>query len=90
MPTTLPTLRPLWTKRYDLILCIGFMMADTLSEIAASYPDKSFAIIDNGSVGPNVTGVNFATEQCSYLVGVAAATMTQTNNVGFVIGMVSP
>ena len=85
-----PNLETAVDEGYDLILCIGFMMADTLSEVAANYPDKSFAIIDNGSVGPNVTGVTFATEQCSYLVGVAAATMTQTNNVGFVIGMVSP
>ena len=65
-------------------------MADTLKEVAANYPDQTFAIVDNSSVGDNVIGVNFATEQCSYLVGVAAATMTQTNNVGFVIGMVSP
>lgn len=77
-------------EKYDLILCIGWMMADTLKGIAEQYPDQAFAIIDNGSVGPNVTGVNFATEQCSYLVGVIAAKMTKTNNVGFVIGMVSP
>ena len=58
--------------------------------MAEKNPDQAFAIIDNGSVADNVTGVNFATEQCSYLVGVAAASMTKTNNVGFVIGMVSP
>ena len=40
--------------------------------------------------GDNVVGINFATEQCSYLVGVIAATMTETKNVGFVVGMVSP
>lgn len=85
-----PNLETAVDEGYDLILCIGFMMADTLAEVAASYPDQAFAIIDNASVGDNVIGVNFATEQCSYLVGVAAATMTETNNVGFVIGMVSP
>ena len=75
---------------YDLIIGVGWMMADQLGEVAADYPDQKFAIIDNGSVGDNVVGVNFATEQCSYLVGVIAATMTETKNVGFVVGMVSP
>lgn len=85
-----PNLETAVDEGYDLILCIGFLMADTLKEVAANYPDQTFAIVDNSSVGDNVIGVNFATEQCSYLVGVAAATMTKTNNVGFVIGMVSP
>jgi len=75
---------------YDLIIAVGWMMADQLAEVAAEYPEQKFAIIDNGSVGENVVGINFATEQCSYLVGVIAATMTQTKNVGFVVGMVSP
>ncbi len=75
---------------YDLVIAVGWMMADTLSEVAAEYPEQKFAIIDNGSVGDNVVGINFNTEQCSYLVGVIAGTMTQTKNVGFVIGMVSP
>jgi len=75
---------------YDLIIAVGWMMADQLAEVAAEYPEQKFAIIDNGSVGENVVGINFATEQCSYLVGVIAATMTETKNVGFVVGMVSP
>ena len=75
---------------YDLIIAVGWMMADQLAEVAEAYPDQKFAIIDNGSVGDNVVGVNFATEQCSYLVGVVAATMTQTKNVGYVVGMISP
>ena len=75
---------------YDLVIAVGWMMADQLAEVAEAYPDQKFAIIDNGSVGDNVVGVNFATEQCSYLVGVVAATMTQTKNVGYVVGMISP
>ena len=75
---------------YDLVIAVGWMMADTLQEVAAEYPDQKFAIVDNASVGDNVVGINFKTEQCSYLVGVIAGTMTETKNVGFVIGMVSP
>ncbi len=75
---------------YDLVIAVGWMMADTLQEVAAQYPEQKFAIVDNASVGDNVVGINFNTEQCSYLVGVIAGTMTETKNVGFVIGMVSP
>lgn len=85
-----PNLETLYDEGYDLIICIGWMMADALAEAASAHPEQMYAIIDNGTVGENVVGVNFATEQCSYLVGVAAAAMTETNNVGFVIGMVSP
>lgn len=85
-----PNMETAMDEGYDLIICVGFLMADTLKAVAEANPDQMFAIIDNTSVAENVVGVNFATEQCSYLVGVAAATMTKTNNVGFVIGMVSP
>lgn len=85
-----PNLETAVDEGYDLILCIGFLMADVLGEVSANYPDQQFAIIDNDSVGDNVVGVQFASEQCSYLVGVAAASMTQTDNVGFVVGMVFP
>ena len=85
-----PNLETLYDEEYDLIICIGFMMADAVTEAANAHPEQMYAIIDNASTAPNVTGVNFATEQCSYLVGVAAAKTTKTNKLGFVIGMVSP
>lgn len=83
-------LETLYDEGNDLIICIGWMMADALSEACALHPEQKYAIIDNGSVAENCTGVNFATEQCSYLVGMVAGLTTKTDNVGFVIGMVSP
>lgn len=71
---------------YSLIICVGYLMVDALSEIAPQYPDIQFAIIDAYVDEPNVTGINFASEQCSYLVGVLAAQMSKTNNIGLVMG----
>lgn len=85
-----PNLETLYDEGYDLIIAVGFMMADALKAACEAHPEQMYAIIDNDAVAPNCVGVQFATEQCSYLVGVAAAKMTKTNNVGFVIGMVSP
>lgn len=85
-----PNLETAYDEGHDLILCVGFMMAESFAEAAAKHPEQKYAIIDSGAAGENTVGINFATEQCSYLVGVAAATMTKTDKVGFVIGMVSP
>lgn len=80
----------LFDEGYDLIICVGFLMADACKKAAEAHPEQLYAIIDSDSSAPNVIGVLFAQEQCSYLVGVAAGKMTKTNNVGFVLGMVSP
>lgn len=71
---------------YDLIICVGYLMVDALTEVASQYPDTQFAIIDASVDLPNVTGIKFASEQCSYLVGVIAATMSKTGNIGLVMG----
>ena len=76
---------------YDLIICVGYMLADATREAATANPDQKFAIIDDSSNADldNVTCLTFKQEQCSYLVGYVAGTMTETDNVGFVLGMAS-
>ena len=77
--------------KYDLIICVGYMLANATREAAQANPDQKFAIIDDNSNAdlPNVACLMFAQEQCSYLVGVVAGTMTKSNVVGYVQGMVS-
>ena len=75
---------------YDLIICVGYMLADATREAAEDNPDQKFAIIDDSSIDlPNVACLMFAQEQASYLVGLVAGSVTQTKNVGYVQGMVS-
>ncbi|GLW05485.1 BMP family ABC transporter substrate-binding protein [Microtetraspora sp. NBRC 13810] len=71
---------------YNPIIAVGFAYEPELKTVAAEYPDVQFAIVDAGSVGPNVTGLTFAEQQGSYLAGVAAAAKTKTNHIGFVGG----
>lgn len=77
--------------KYDLIICVGYMLANATREAAQANPDQKFAIIDDNTNAdlPNVACLMFAQEQCSYLVGVVAGTMTKSNVVGYVQGMVS-
>ena len=77
-------------EEYDLIICVGYMLADATKEAAEDNPEQAFAIVDDASIDlPNVACLTFAQEQCSYLVGLVAGYMTKTNTVGYVQGMVS-
>ena len=75
---------------YDLIICVGYMLADATKEAAEDNPEQLFAIIDDASIDlPNVACLMFAQEQASYLVGLVAGSVTQSKVVGYVQGMVS-
>ena len=77
-------------EEYDLIICVGYMLADATREAAEDNPEQCFAIIDDATIDlPNVACLTFAQEQCSYLVGLIAGYMTQSKTVGYVQGMVS-
>ncbi len=75
---------------YDLIICVGYMLADATREAAEANPDQLFAIIDDATIDlPNVACLMFAQEQASYLVGLVAGSVTESKTVGYVQGMVS-
>ena len=77
-------------EEYDLIICVGFMLADATREAAEANPEQLFAIIDDASIDlPNVACLMFAQEQASYLVGLVAGAVTESKTVGYVQGMVS-
>ena len=77
---------------YDLVLCTGFALAEATRKAAEANPDQKFAIIDDNSNADlaNVCCLMFAQEQASYLVGIAAGMMTESNVIGYVQGMVFP
>ena len=76
---------------YDLVICVGYMLADATRAAAEANPDQKFAIIDDESIDlPNVACLMFAQEQASYLVGLVAGSVTQSKTVGYVQGMVFP
>ena len=78
-------------EEYDLIITVGYMLADATREAALDNPDQKFAIVDDATNADleNVACLTFAQEQCSYLVGLIAGYMTQSKTVGYVQGMVS-
>jgi len=68
----------------DLIVTVGFNLADTTAEAADANPDQHFALIDSG-VDPardNVKPLLFNTQEAAYLAGYVAAAMSKTGTVG--------
>lgn len=85
----IPNLRKAVESGAELVWAIGYMMADHLDAVAVDNPDKFFAIIDWETDEPrdNVSYVVFKEHEGSFLVGLVAGLMTESNKIGFIGGM---
>jgi basic membrane protein A len=91
-------LRLLADAGYNPIIAVGFIYSPAAATVAEEYPDVNFAVVDGYATFitgdmveiPNVADLNFAEQEGSFLVGVAAALKTETDNVGFVGGVNGP
>ena len=61
---------------YDLVCCIGFLQADSLTESAESFPDQDFMIVDSVVESSNVASYTFKEHEGSYLAGLMASLLT--------------
>lgn len=77
-------------KDFDLIIGVGFSMADAVKKVSSQFPQKHFAIVDASVPGANVRSLLFDEHEGSYLVGAIAALTTKSGSVGFVGGMDVP
>ena len=84
-----PNIETFVDEDYDLIICIGYALADALKAESAANPDVKFAIVDDASLADvsNVTSLMFEQAQGSYLAGYVAGKTTKKNTVGIVLGM---
>jgi basic membrane protein A len=84
-------LRLLAQGGYNPVIAVGFLYATALKKVAAQFPKTTFGIIDSSVEGANnVTGLTFAENEGSFLVGAAAALKTKTGNVGYIGGCLIP
>ncbi len=76
---------------YDLIISVGYMLAEATYQAAEANPDQMFAIIDDTTCSdlPNVLCLMFEQAEASYLAGYVAGLETESGVVGFVLGMSS-
>ena len=69
------------SQNKDLIITVGFLLADATKAAADANPDAKFAIIDSPSNAANIKGLLFDTSQPSFLAGYLAAGMSETGMV---------
>jgi len=75
----------------DLIISVGYLLADATAAAATAYPDQKFGIIDNGNMDlPNVRGNSTEIDQGTFLAGYLAAALTETGKVGTYVGILFP
>ncbi|MBN1264844.1 MAG: BMP family ABC transporter substrate-binding protein [Anaerolineales bacterium] len=75
----------------DLIIPVGFLLADATTAAAAANPDQLFAIVDvDWVVADNVANLAFQTDEAAFLAGYLAAAVTQTGKVGTFGGVQIP
>jgi basic membrane protein A len=75
----------------DLIIPVGFLLADATSAAADANPDQKFAIVDvNWLAQPNVRGNAANIDQATFLAGYLAAGMTKTGKIGTYVGILFP
>jgi basic membrane protein A len=84
------TMRSFAEKKFDLIVAVGFSMADGIKKVAAQFPNLKFALVDASVELPNVRNLLFEEHQGSFLMGAAAALASKTGKVGFLGGMDVP
>lgn len=82
-------LNKLARENFDLIYGVGYLMEDSISEIADQRKNTNFAIIDAVVDKDNVASITFKEQEGSFLVGVAAALTSKSGKIGFVGGMES-
>jgi basic membrane protein A len=92
-------LRLLAAEHMNLVIGVGFIFTDDVTQLAKEYPDVNFAVVDYAiatdkagnpiSPPPNVAALKFKEEEGSFLVGALAALVSQSKKVGFVAAWTS-
>ena len=77
-----PNLSRLAQQQYDLVIGVGFLMADAIDTVAKKFPNTNFAIIDFSQAGlkskpANVRGLLFKENEAGYLAGYLAALVVE-------------
>jgi basic membrane protein A len=81
----IPNLTTLAQQQFDLIVPVGFLMADATNTVATKVPNANFAIVDFSAAGlkdkpQNVQGLLFKEQEAGYLAGYLAGLWAKDND----------
>ena len=80
--------------KFDLIVAVGFLLADAMAEVADQFPDQKFAIIDGTWLGkPNLMEIGYEENKGSAMVGALSSMVAAHygyDKIGVVLGIEIP
>ena len=74
----------------DLVIALGFTGQEALEKVAQAHPQQSFVLVDAVSDIDNITSITFKENEGSVLAGIVAATVSETQTIGFIGGVEAP
>ena len=74
----------------DLVFALGFTGQQELEKVALDYPNQKFVLVDAVSEVSNITSITFKEDEGSMLAGIVAATVSDSQVLGFIGGMEAP
>ena len=79
---------------YDVVIGVGYLLGDAMGDAAKAYPNAKFISIDgvpgaghDESWMTNGESLFYAEDEAGYLAGVLAASLTKSNTIGVVGGL---
>ena len=75
---------------YDLVFGHGFEFQDAAKRVGPDFPRTIYVTTSSSTSGANVAGIEFAFADASYLAGVVAGNMTQSDVLGVIGGTELP
>lgn len=91
-----PNIETFIDQEVDLIIGVGYTTAESMLNAANLYPERKFVMIDHNyeeegqEIPDNMICATFDEREASYLVGIIAAKMSESQKVGFIGGMKIP
>lgn len=76
---------------YNVVIGSGFEFGEVAEEVAPEFPDVIFLVTNHPSLsGPNMQGLQPASQDAAYLAGVVAGMSTDTKKIGGIAGFEFP
>lgn len=89
------TIRQVAEQGYDVIVSTFFFVKEPFANVAPDFPETKFVLVndtvpDPAADYPNMRGIIYDNQEGSYVCGVAAAHMSDSNQIGFIGGSDDP
>lgn len=75
---------------YDLVIGHGFQFGEPAVRISSQFPNSKFMAIESNAYSDNAASYVMACEEAGYLMGMLAASMSESGTIGIVGGFEQP